>query len=574
MLIADSKAATAVESAQRVIDVLENRTFQRHLTTDIFNIAQNGHLLPEVEKQKLISLGFDFSGEKITMKTAMMQNYYDTEHFRIHYDISGYNAVDTTGSDGDSVPIYIETMGEVFEEVYNHEINKLGYTPPPNDNGDGGSNAFDIYVQRMNAYGFTIYGNLVGDNENSPITKENNAYTSHMKMNSNYEGFPNTELENIQVTAAHEFFHAIQLGYDGEEEIWLLEATAVWMEEENYDDVNDCYQYMIPWFEQPHISITQNFGYDLHAYGSFILFKYIDEHLGGNEIIRKTWENSRIYNGYQDGEDYSILEIDLALKEKGYSFKEALNNMVIANSILSSDANAGIYAYEEAQGYKDYREESYYDTVAIELGILDTINFYQDAILKVESLKQLQPYASQYVKVNTDVPVRIALKESDTDRIPIDDLSLIAIIKDANGGYTIDEDKLINIDPGSNSEWIYVAVVSHGNQRSVYSYEIVATNGISENIRQFTISKNYPNPFNNTINIKLKVISPQRIDINIYDILGRKIKSIYSDQLTGGTHEFQWDGTSNIGHKVSSGVYYITAKGNNYQEWKKVTLVK
>jgi len=34
-------------------------------------------------------------------------------------------------------------------------------------------------------------------------------------MRHNYNGFPNTELEAIQVTAAHEFFHAVQFGYDG-----------------------------------------------------------------------------------------------------------------------------------------------------------------------------------------------------------------------------------------------------------------------------------------------------------------------------------------------------------------------
>ena len=47
-----------------------------------------------------------------------------------------------------------------------------------------------------------------------------------------------------KVTAAHEFFHAIQFGYDFGEDVWMLEATATWMEERVFDEVNDNRQYL------------------------------------------------------------------------------------------------------------------------------------------------------------------------------------------------------------------------------------------------------------------------------------------------------------------------------------------
>ena len=46
-------------------------------------------------------------------------------------------------------------------------------------------------------------------------------------------------LENLQVTAAHEFFHAVQFAYDAVDDQWFMESTATWMEDEIYDDVND-----------------------------------------------------------------------------------------------------------------------------------------------------------------------------------------------------------------------------------------------------------------------------------------------------------------------------------------------
>ena len=52
--------------------------------------------------------------------------------------------------------------------------------------------------------------------------------------------FPtNTPIENMRVTAAHEYFHAVQFAYDFLEDGWFMEATATWAEDELYDSVND-----------------------------------------------------------------------------------------------------------------------------------------------------------------------------------------------------------------------------------------------------------------------------------------------------------------------------------------------
>ncbi len=49
-----------------------------------------------------------------------------------------HNAVDQTDSNGNTVPDYIETMANIFEEVYHHDIAELGYIPPPSDGMEGG----------------------------------------------------------------------------------------------------------------------------------------------------------------------------------------------------------------------------------------------------------------------------------------------------------------------------------------------------------------------------------------------------------------------------------------------------
>ena len=568
----DSKSIVT-QSANTAIEVLEGKSFVRHMTPFMINIARNGHLLSEENKNRLKSLGFDFSGNLVILLRPSLDYYYDTEHFRIHYDLTGYHAVNNIDSNGDGIPDYIETMASVFEEVYNHEINILDYTIPPGDGTDGGgSNLFDIYVQSTNAYGWTNYGALTGDNPNSTDITENNAYLSYMIMRNNYIGFPNTELENIQVTAGHEFFHAIQLGYDGDEELWLMESTAVWMEEETYDEVNDCYQYMIPWFDEPHIKLNHN-TYRLQRYGSYIFFKYIDEHLGGKDIIRKTWEQSILFDS-NDG-DYSIQSIDLALKSNNHTFKKALNNMALANVIFSPEGNAGQYAYEEAIGYQNYREFSGYDndSLAIVLGILDSLNFnkgnskYIDSgDIKYDRSLELQQYGSQYIKINATDPVKVSMNTQG--------LTLHTVVKSNSGNYEVQSGPVLNINPGSNSDWIYAVVVADNNSVQDFNYKISFADGIQNSYTDFTILGQFPNPFNNSITLKLKVITPQNIDLEVYDMLGRKIATIFSGLLANGNHEYQWNGTNANNETVSSGVYYITAVSDNRQEWKKITLVK
>ena len=92
-----------------------------------------------------------------------------------------------------------------------------------------------------------------------------------MAIRNNYKNFILDEIENIKVTAAHEYYHAVQFGYDGWEKPWLLESSATWMEEEIFDEINDCYQYMEDWFKYPHRSLDES---GFHWYGSFIFFEY------------------------------------------------------------------------------------------------------------------------------------------------------------------------------------------------------------------------------------------------------------------------------------------------------------
>ena len=211
------------------------------------------------------------------------------------------------------------------------------------------------------------------------------------------------------MTAAHEYFHAIQFGYDGWEKPWLLEASAVWMEEEIYDYINDCYQYMKNWFDYPHRSLDES-GY--HWYGSFIFFEYLEQHMGGNAIIRQIMEKSVKSNSRN--KDGSHLAIHDALKQTGISFQQALNGMSVAKLVLSSLPSAGTLSYDKAEFYP-VEGPAIFHVTNFQSGNRDT----------VESTN-LARFGSQYVNIVSDKPVQVDLMKTSGS---CSDLQLNAILK-------------------------------------------------------------------------------------------------------------------------------------------------
>jgi hypothetical protein len=101
------------------------------------------------------------------------------------------------------------------------------------------------------------------------------------------------------VTAAHEYNHVIQFGIDVLQDAWMFEATAVWMEDAVYDDVNDYVNYLGPWSMLSEVPITQfstsnpNDPGNTKAYGSAVFNRWLEEHYGA-ETIRLAWESSLV----------------------------------------------------------------------------------------------------------------------------------------------------------------------------------------------------------------------------------------------------------------------------------------
>lgn len=90
----------------------------------------------------------------------------------------------------------------------------------------------------------------------------------------------------------------------------------------------------------------------------------------------------------------------------------------------------------------------------------------------------------------------------------------------------------------------------------------------------FKLHQNYPNPFNPTTTIQYHLNNSGQVKLEIFDVTGRKIKTLINEYKSAGNYKTTWNGISDIGNIVSSGVYFYRLQAGNLAETKRMILLK
>ena len=196
-----------------------------------------------------------------------------------------------------------------MENVYEREVNQLGFRPPRTDGNNGGDGKLDVYLKDL---GTGLYGYCAAE-----FRKKARTASGFCVLDNDYAAaqFPSQTPEtNLAVTAAHEFFHAVQYSYDYNEDPWMLESTATWMEEQVADDVNDNRQYLqYSQLQAAYVSLdafSSTYGFQ---YGNWIFWEYLTSRFSTG-FVKKAWESAGSLRG--DGGRYSIEAIRSVLRKK------------------------------------------------------------------------------------------------------------------------------------------------------------------------------------------------------------------------------------------------------------------
>ncbi|MCH8012349.1 MAG: T9SS type A sorting domain-containing protein [Candidatus Marinimicrobia bacterium] len=102
--------------------------------------------------------------------------------------------------------------------------------------------------------------------------------------------------------------------------------------------------------------------------------------------------------------------------------------------------------------------------------------------------------------------------------------------------------------------------------------------GVIEDDKQipevYSLSQNYPNPFNPYSTISFGLPEQAYIRLTIYDILGRKVRTLMDKRLEPGYHEIVWNGKDNHGNNVSSGMYLYAIQAGHFISVRKMVLLR
>lgn len=486
--------------------------------------------------------------------------YYDTEHFRIHYDTSGTKKIlgwpDTS---------YLDAIAAAAENCWATEVDSWGFRPPPSDGGDpdggDGGPLYDIYVQDCSGY----YGYCQGV-YTQPGAPTNDC-SSYVVIDNDYAGFGYPDpTDPMKVTVAHEFNHACQMAHDYTEGIWYMECTAVWAEDRVYDSIND-YVYYLPYFYNSlYQSLEWEDGTGLRVYGSAAWNIFLGEHVS-QDVIPDIW-----YECENPVSTYTAMQY--AMTAHGTSLEDEFNEFAIWNWFTGS-RDDGMH-YEEGSTWPLATLTATYSSYPIVDGAPYS-NYLPDH-MGANYIKFTNPgedYVSLLVGYDGPMldtkPNRAYLNWKTSTPVGSGEYGEIPLNPWGVGSLTVDEWHTY-----SNLTLVVTNPNTSGDDMS-YTYDVEQVNaGVPpEGDEVFAMSDASPNPFRSGTSLSYNVPSGGgRVTMSVYDVRGRLVRSLLDEELPAGAAVAHWDGLDSTGRPVASGIYFVRLDVDDLTAWGKLVAIR
>jgi len=463
------------------------------------------------------------------------QAFYVTPegHFKIHYDTTGTHAVEVNYSLGKTVPDWIYHTGKAYERGWSLLIDSLGYNTPPVDSIDG--DEVDVYIQEWAGTG--DYG--------STFWEQNK--TSYIVMDDDFAEslYFSQDLDGMRVTAVHEFFHVVQLGYalpsfgTG----WYYELASTWFEDVGYDEINDYIQYIGTYYRNADRSLYDFIfrGFEVAIWGKFLEENY------SAPIMRNVWE--------QMAENSPEVALDNILKSSGEEvdgMKAAFGKFALWNWFTGSRSRAGVF-FEEAFLYPELTAAT--DTTLSDVVIISPLIGLNQLAFRIH---RFEPTRSSAMKAHFTPLGESNVWGSAMTGIPPQIVSLPPGIST----------HLISVNTGTGM----IIAAANGSVESSevgrerYSIEVTVTGLPPSNI-----IAQYPNPFNTDtrIDFDLGAATPSMV-FTVFDILGHRVyRELLGDQAKGeNSVRFIPD------VQLSTGLYLYRIAGTGVEINGKFTLMR
>ena len=488
-------------------------------------------------------------------------------HFKIWYVTTtkdrpgaGWPELDDAGAGG--VPEYVRHCATFLEESRRVIVEELGYRPPPSDfqyhdryeamdSDDGGDGLYDVYITDLPSQ-FSGYARpesvTSGASLPSYIVVENDFVESRSTLEE--------ALDLLRITIAHEYFHAVQFGYDAGEAAFWLEQSAVWIEEQVYDEVDDYLTYL-PAFSgfltEPWMALDTSNGE--HEYAG-VLWPLFLEKRHDRDLIRNIWERAATKR--------ALDAIDGGLRSVGSDLASAFQEFTTWNVFTDSRADADRF-YEEGALYPPVELSGLH---ALHEPVLqrDAASYRFDGP-QIPADHYPAHLGANYIGFVPDSSLTGGLRIEFTGITGKWGVSLagsgavdtVMTIPATTGSVTIE------VPDWTRYESVMLVVASLERTGDGFEYAYTANydpglTGGGQADRPIAASlTTFPNPFYMSAGpatVRYEVDRPGEVSLTLYNVLGRKVRTLVDGAHSRGTFTTTWDGRDDAGRRVASGVYF------------------
>lgn len=266
----------------------------------VFGMALSVHLNGQLTGDRPIKCGWGAHPELLRARIAAAPQMRPQRHktyfsrdsaFAVHYDTTARGGEDHSPplrpAQPDGTPDWVVEVGVALDSARSLLL-ALGFDPAPADD----DSVYDVYLQEYNGdtYGEIFYPD--GYDKNGRII-------SYLCMDNDFaedEHYYTHGIDAARVTAAHEYFHAVQLGYGiRTEDTYFFEVSSVWFEDVAFPEVNDWVYWYDDFGDNPtrafnalsYVGPPGKYGYAIAAFGHYLTDRY------GVGVMPQIWGKMR-----------------------------------------------------------------------------------------------------------------------------------------------------------------------------------------------------------------------------------------------------------------------------------------
>lgn len=312
------------------------------------------------------------------------------------------------------IPDWVETVASTFDDTYT-QYTARGYNPPPTSDG-----YYHVYLRDLSAAG--NYG--VTTSLGSQSTSYPYGIGSFIEIDKDFKAAIYARylpLESLKITAAHEFNHAIQYGYNFYFDIWYAEATATWFEDELFDSVNQLYTYIPAWLKYSTLRLdvpvssnatTIGAGYGRWLFNRFLAEKY------STHSIRNFWEKVAISdppcttsNGVKSCSDLAMVPILDSVLASSYGTSLSSDFIEFIQRIYVRDWQSHTNEIGLIPQYSNHVTQNTYTTFPISAIPVSNYNGYSFSIYTMKP--SVTAPANVTISINADNGITAVLYRKD-----------------------------------------------------------------------------------------------------------------------------------------------------------------